>query len=98
MAEKTYIMLQPTNMDSRLWLDFPSVQKAADAIISRFEHRVQELNPQMHKVSYALKDLYSWLDNMAELFAMVQQRGSDTYIRRERIWLKDRIAYQLQTA
>ena len=29
-AEKTYIMLQPTNMDSRLWLDFPSVQKAAD--------------------------------------------------------------------
>lgn len=34
------------------------------AIISRFEHRVQELNPQMQKVSYALKDLYSWLDNM----------------------------------
>jgi hypothetical protein len=29
---------------------------------------------------------------------MVQQRGTETYVRRERIWLKDRIAYQLQSA
>lgn len=138
-AERTYLLLQPTNTDSRLWLEFASVQKAAEgtacgslwimhfsisgmravacdirlqcidecahsrwlfhlvrelglqilrctqcrilccrrltpsictcaAIISRFEHRVQELNPQMHKVSYALKDLYSWLDNMVSTY------------------------------
>lgn len=96
MAERTYLLLQPTNTDSRLWLEFASVQKAAEAIISRFEHRVQELNPQMHKVSYALKDLYSWLDNMSEVFAMVRQQRADVYVRQERTWLKDQIAWQLQ--
>ena len=46
------------------------------AIISRFEHRVQELNPQMQKVSYALKDLYSWLDNMVRRSGITCQRIS----------------------
>jgi hypothetical protein len=50
-AEKTYIMLQPTNMDSRLWLDFPSVQKAADGtaldlapLIALFAHSICTLH------------------------------------------------------
>lgn len=40
------------------------IQFVRAAIISRFEHRVSELNPQMQKVSYTLKDLVSWLDSM----------------------------------
>jgi hypothetical protein len=32
---------------------------------------VQELNPQMQKVSYALKDLYSWLDNMVRCLRLL---------------------------
>lgn len=42
-AEKTYILLQPTNMDSRLWLEFSSVQKAADgvAVVLHVQHEVK---------------------------------------------------------
>lgn len=34
-ADKTYIMLQPTNIDSRLWMDFPSPAKAVSGARKR---------------------------------------------------------------
>ncbi len=45
----------------------------AAALCERFEQRVSELNPNLAKVTYELRDLYGWLDNMVRLF--IDQRA-----------------------
>ena len=36
-----------------------------------FEYRLKQINPNRHKIRYDIKDLYNYIDDIADLSALV---------------------------
>eukprot|EP00854_Cymbomonas_tetramitiformis_P000585 gene585-986_t len=74
MAEgkHTIILLQPTaNKTSRTFLDFETVPLAMDGVCQLFEKRLKDLNPTMRNITYDITDLYTYIDQLADMSALV---------------------------
>lgn len=68
----TIILLQYTReLQSRTYLDFPSLNKAMDALVKMYEHKLKELNPTIAHITYDISDLYNYLDSLTDVCALV---------------------------
>ncbi|EFN53140.1 hypothetical protein CHLNCDRAFT_53813 [Chlorella variabilis] len=92
MADKhTIVLMQPSpNKSSRTFVDYNSVDKAIDGICNDFERRLRELNPQLRSITYDIGDLYSWIDNMPDLSALVFEKQIMAYIPCGKEWIKSK--------
>ncbi len=68
----TIILIQYTsNMNSRSYMDFPSVNTAMDGIVKMYEHKLKELNPAVGHITYDISDLYKYVDTLQDICALV---------------------------
>lgn len=58
-------------LQTRTFMDFPSVGAAMDAIVKMYEHKLKELNPQVQNITYDVTDLYRFLDNLHDICGLV---------------------------
>ncbi|RYG94345.1 hypothetical protein EON65_57640 [archaeon] len=56
---------------TRSFMDFPSVGAALDAVVKMYEHKLKELNPQVQNITYDINDLYTFLDGLHDICALV---------------------------
>jgi Enhancer of rudimentary len=72
MTQHTIILIQyNANVASRSYLDFPTVKDACDAVVKLYEHKLKELNPTVSKIQYGIDALYTFLDDLGDLVALV---------------------------
>ncbi|KAK9822635.1 hypothetical protein WJX81_001605 [Elliptochloris bilobata] len=68
----TIILLQPLpDRRSRTFLDFDTVGKAIDGVCGLFEKRLKELNPTRRQITYDVQDLFTFIDHMQDMSALV---------------------------
>ena len=68
----TIVLVQYTgNLNSRTYMDFPSVGAALDAIVKMYEHKLKELNPSVPHITYDISDLYKYLDSLQDICALM---------------------------
>ncbi|KAK9810410.1 hypothetical protein WJX72_010282 [[Myrmecia] bisecta] len=91
MSSHTIILLQPTtSRNSRTWSDYDTVSKAMDGICNTFERKLKELNPNLRNITYDIQDLYSYIDNMPDMSALVYDAKMNAYIPCNKSWIKER--------
>ncbi|PRW59552.1 enhancer of rudimentary-like protein [Chlorella sorokiniana] len=89
MEHHTIVLMQPQpNKASRTFSDYDSVERAIDGICAEFERRLRELNPQLRSITYDIGDLYSWVDNMPDLSALVFEPKVQAYVPCGKEWIK----------
>mmetsp|Transcript_101553 Transcript_101553/g.286384 ORF Transcript_101553/g.286384 Transcript_101553/m.286384 type:complete len:103 (+) Transcript_101553:34-342(+) len=98
MAGKhTIILLQYSNsLQTRSFMDFPSVSIAMDALVKMYEHKLRELNPNITNITYDVSDLYTYLDSLHDLCAMVLDPSSNKYDPHDKKWIKQKIFVHLR--
>ena len=52
-------------------MDFPSVGGALDAVVKMYEHKLKELNPNVQNITYDINDLYTFIDGLYDICALV---------------------------
>ncbi|KAI3436308.1 hypothetical protein D9Q98_002361 [Chlorella vulgaris] len=90
MADKhTIVLMQPSpNQASRTFKDYEGVPQAVEGICNDFERKLRELNPQLRSITYDIGDLYSWIDNMPDLSALVFEPQVMAYVPCGKEWIK----------
>ncbi|KAJ3107238.1 hypothetical protein HDU97_004658 [Phlyctochytrium planicorne] len=70
--EHTILFVQKTsNKHSRTWSDFETVEQGLNAIISIFEERLKEMNPQQKQINYDITELNKFIDELGDLGVLV---------------------------
>ena len=75
MAERsrhTLLLVQYNHsLASRTFLDFTSLAAALDGVCLLYEKELKALNPSMTNITYDISDLYSYLDQLADIALLV---------------------------
>ncbi|RLN90025.1 hypothetical protein BBJ28_00010219, partial [Nothophytophthora sp. Chile5] len=71
-AKHTIILVQYTrDPNSRTYLDFESVNGGMDGVVKMYEAKLKQLNPSMKNITYDIQDLYTYIDSLTDLSALV---------------------------
>ncbi|RLN97508.1 hypothetical protein BBJ28_00015137 [Nothophytophthora sp. Chile5] len=74
-AKHTIILVQYTrDPNSRTYLDFESVNGGMDGVVKMYEAKLKQLNPSMKNITYDIQDLYTYIDSLTDLSALVYVR------------------------
>lgn len=70
--QHTILLIQTTGaQSSRTFSDYESVAQMAEAVCGMFEKRLKGLNPSMRSITYDINDLYTYINSLPDLSAMV---------------------------
>jgi len=81
---------------TRQYDDFQTVAQAMDGICKLFEQRLKQMNPNTRNINYDVKDLYDYVDNLGDLAALVLDPQTNSYVPRNKEWIKQRVFKHLQ--
>lgn len=96
-GKHTILLLQPTNnKTSRTFMDYETVAGAMDGVCGMFEKELKRLNPNLRNITYDISDLYRYIDNLADLSALVYHPQLNAYIPCNRDWIKQRAFQHLK--
>ncbi|KAJ4953083.1 hypothetical protein NE237_029915 [Protea cynaroides] len=92
MANRHTIILMQTspNRATRTFMDYESISQAMDGICALYERKIKELNPAIRNITYDIADLYSFIDGLADLSALVYDHSIQAYLPYDRQWIKQR--------
>ncbi|EPR61318.1 putative rudimentary enhancer [Toxoplasma gondii TgCatPRC2] len=75
--------------DSRTYVDYESVPLALDGVCQLYEQALKATNPQLKNITYDVNDLFSYIDSLRDMCALVQDRQSNCYVPHDKQWIKD---------
>jgi|Transcript_16532 hypothetical protein len=96
MVHTILLLQEDRNQSSRHWREFKGFDRAVDDLCSTFEKRLKELNPSVKQIKYDISDLYTWVDSMPDLGAMVLDTKSGKYEPKNKGWIKQKIFERLK--
>ncbi|GLJ27658.1 hypothetical protein SUGI_0542760 [Cryptomeria japonica] len=98
MANRHTIILMQTgqNRATRTFMDFDSVSLAMDGICGLYERKLKELNPAIQNITYDIEDIYSFIDGLADLSALVLDHSLHAYLPNDRKWIKQQLLKHLK--
>eukprot|EP00240_Pyramimonas_obovata_P020332 CAMPEP_0118935932 /NCGR_PEP_ID=MMETSP1169-20130426/15913_1 /TAXON_ID=36882 /ORGANISM="Pyramimonas obovata, Strain CCMP722" /LENGTH=72 /DNA_ID=CAMNT_0006879015 /DNA_START=173 /DNA_END=391 /DNA_ORIENTATION=- len=59
-----------------------------DGVCQIFEGRLKELNPTLRNITYDITDLYTFIDQLADMSALVFNPQINAYMPYDKDWLK----------
>eukprot|EP00887_Chlorella_sp_A99_P006724 scaffold3.g6724.t1 len=89
MAHTILLLQTEPRKESRTFVDREKVEEATAALIAIFEKKLRELNPGLPNITYELSDIWSWIDNMPDLSALVFD--GHAYVPHGKSWIKERV-------
>ncbi|GHP05866.1 hypothetical protein PPROV_000461300 [Pycnococcus provasolii] len=96
-GKHTILLMQPTaNKASRTFMDYETVAACMDGVCGMFERELKRLNPQLRNITYDISDLYRYIDNLADLSALVYSPQINAYQPCNRQWIKQRAFQHLK--
>lgn len=95
--EHTIVLVQLTKKaTSRTYSDFESVGAAMDGVCKLYEQRLQQLNPGVKQITYDIRDLYNFVDNLADISCLTLNSRTRSYVPHDRAWVKDQLLARLR--
>lgn len=68
----TILLVQKTkDKSTRTFSDHNTVAEAMEEVLRMYEKRLKELNPTVQNITYNVKDLHNYVDNLGDLCALV---------------------------
>eukprot|EP00238_Polyblepharides_amylifera_P004479 CAMPEP_0196576666 /NCGR_PEP_ID=MMETSP1081-20130531/5875_1 /TAXON_ID=36882 /ORGANISM="Pyramimonas amylifera, Strain CCMP720" /LENGTH=104 /DNA_ID=CAMNT_0041895343 /DNA_START=112 /DNA_END=426 /DNA_ORIENTATION=+ len=87
----TILLMQTTqNKESRIFYDYETVPLAMDGVCQMFEKKLKELNPTLKNITYDITDLYTYVDKLADMSALVFSPQVNAYLPYNKEWIKKR--------
>ncbi len=71
VGTRAHTILLKQEGKERTYTTHASFDAAVDSIISMYEAKLKELNPQLQHIQYDISDLYKYIDSLSDLTAMV---------------------------
>ncbi|KAI9918097.1 hypothetical protein PsorP6_013046 [Peronosclerospora sorghi] len=91
-AKHTIILVQYTrDPNSRTYLDFESVNGGMDGVVKMYEAKLKQLNPNLKNITYDIQDLYTYIDSLTDLSALVLDLETKTYLPCGKEWIKKKV-------
>eukprot|EP00949_MAST-11_sp_MAST-11-sp1_P002869 g2869.t1 len=91
-AKHTILLIQlSTARESRDFQDFNSVEDAINGIVNIYEENVKALNPNLPRITYTIEDLYSFIDDLAEVACLVYTDSIKAYAPHGKKWIKSKV-------
>ncbi len=89
LMSHTIILCQfGTKLTTRQWSDYETKEKAMEGICQMYELRLKHLNPDKKKITYDISDLFSFVDLLPDLSALVFNEQINSYMPYNKDWVK----------
>ena len=96
-SSHTMVLVQFTpDENSRMFLDFDTLQEALDGICQIYEQKLKFSNENAQQISYDLADLIGYVDKLRDLSCMVYNDVQKVYIPHGKDWIKSKIYMSLK--
>jgi len=90
-SKHTIVLVQYTiEHATRTYMDYETVPLAMDGVCQIFEKRLKELNPTLQNITYDITDLYTFVDQLTDLSALVFNPAINAYTPHDKEWIKKR--------
>ena len=76
MTQHTILLVQTGAVSTRTFSDYETVPAAMDGVCGMFEKRLKALNPSMRQITYDINDLFTFIDSLPDLSALVYSQGA----------------------
>jgi len=98
MTSQHTILLSQYNAspESRIWEDYDAVSQAIDGVIQMFERHLKKKNPDRKQITYDLKDLFAYLDELKDVGIMIFLPKKRLYMAKGREWIKSKVLNHLK--
>lgn len=83
-------------VSSRTYLDFESLENAMDGVCAIYEKELKSLNPHVQNITYDVSDLYTYLEQLADISCLVFHAPINAYLPRDKEWIKKQIFSHLR--
>merc|ERR1719427_2092173 len=81
---------------SRIWEDYDNLSQAIDGVIQMFERQLKKTNPEKKQITYDLKDLFAYLDELRDVGLMMLLPDKRVYKAKGKEWIKKKVLYHLK--
>jgi len=98
-AEKnhTIVLIQYTeDTTTRTFYDFESLPLALEGILKVYEQRLKILNPNVRNITYDIKDLYNYIDEVTDMSCLVFNSEVLAYKPYSKEWIKQNLLAHLK--
>ncbi|KAL7303987.1 enhancer of rudimentary homolog [Trichogramma pretiosum] len=95
----TILLVQPANRpETRTYSDYESVNECMEGVCKIYEEYLKRQNPNTPTITYDIKQLFDFLDDLTDLSCLVYQKSTNTYAPYNKNWIKDKIHVLLRRA
>eukprot|EP01122_Echinamoeba_exundans_P011494 TRINITY_DN4584_c0_g1_i1.p2 TRINITY_DN4584_c0_g1~~TRINITY_DN4584_c0_g1_i1.p2 ORF type:complete len:141 (-),score=24.38 TRINITY_DN4584_c0_g1_i1:110-532(-) len=97
MSSHTIILYQlTTSPQSRTYRDYESVRDSMGGICEIFEDKLKREHRGQSNISYGVKDLFNWIDEIGDMGALVYNHSIGGYEPKNKEWIKEKVYRHLQ--
>ncbi|CAI5453195.1 unnamed protein product [Caenorhabditis angaria] len=90
--DHTILLMQPTtNIESRSWSDYESMNDCLEGICKAFEEFLKKKSPGRSSITYDIVQLFDFIDNLTDLSMLVQCQATFVYAPHDKKYIKERI-------
>ena len=76
---------------SKTFLDYDDISKCVDGLCQLYEQKLKVQNPGKPEVTYDCDDLFTYMDSLRDLGALVYNVNIKAYEPKSRDWLKNQV-------
>lgn len=82
---------------TRTYSDYDSVSRAMDGVCALFEKQLRSSDPSLRNISYEISALYTYIDSLPDITALVFEPRLKAYIPHDRQWIKQQSFLHLKS-
>ncbi|KAK6191491.1 hypothetical protein SNE40_003166 [Patella caerulea] len=93
----TILLVQPhSRPDTRTYSDYESLNECLEGVCKIFEEHLKRLNPDQQSITYDISQLFEFIEQLADLSCLVQQKSTGLYVPHNKEWVKQGIYSMLR--
>lgn len=98
MAHTILLVQANSQMETRTYSDFESVNECMEGVCKIFEEHLKRKNPNTPTITYDISQLFDFLDQLVDISCLVYQKSTNTYAPYNKEWIKEKIYILLRQA
>jgi len=93
----TILLVQPgVAQNTRTYTDFETINDCLEGVCKIYEEHLKRNNPNIPSITYDIAQLFSFIDELADLSCLVYANETTSYAPYNKDWIKERIFLMLK--
>ncbi|XP_037960993.1 enhancer of rudimentary homolog isoform X2 [Teleopsis dalmanni] len=95
----TILLVQPGILpETRTFSDFETVNECMEGVCRIFEEHLKHNNPNAPTITYDIRQLFDYMDQLADISCLIYQNSTKTYAPYNKEWIKEKIYVLMRRA